>query len=98
MALAAYGILWILKRVLRDSPSGRPRPIPAPLPFERSPYRILGVEDGANPKEIRAAMERIRKENDPTRLQGLSDEIRDAAHRRVAEAEVALATLLPDEE
>ncbi len=98
MALAAYGILWILRRVIRDAPKGRPRPIPEPIPFERSPYRILGVEDGATSRDLRTAMDNIRQENDPTRLQGLSEEIRDAAHRRVSEAEVAFATLLPDEE
>ncbi len=98
MALAAYGILWIVRRVIRESPKSRPRPIQEPIPFERSPYRILGVEDGASSRELREAMENIRQENDPTRLQGLSEEIRDAAHRRVSEAEVAFATCLPDEE
>jgi hypothetical protein len=90
--------MWIVRRLIRDSPKGRPRPIPEPIPFERSPYRILGVEDGASSKELREAMDRIRQENDPTLLEGLSEEIRDAAHRRVSEAEVAFATCLPDEE
>jgi hypothetical protein len=98
MALAAFGILWIVRRVMRDAPKSRPRPIPEPIPFERSPYRILGVEDGASSRELRESMDHIRQENDPTRLEGLSEEIRDAAHRRVSEAEVAFATLLPDEE
>ena len=56
------------------------------------------MEDGATSSDLRTAMDNIRQENDPTRLQGLSEEIRDAAHRRVSEAEVAFATLLPDEE
>ena len=98
MALAAYGIMWIVQRVIRDAPKSRPRPIPEPIPFERSPYRILGVEDGASARELRDAVDHIRQENDPTRLQGLSEEIRDAAHRRISEAEVAFATLHPDEE
>jgi DnaJ-domain-containing protein 1 len=98
MALAAYGILWIVRRVMRDAPKSRPRLISEPIPFERSPFRILGVEDGASHKELRAAMDHIRQENDPARLCGLSEEIQETAHRRLSEAEVAFATLLPDEE
>lgn len=98
LALAAYGILWFIRRVLKDATPSRPRPIPEPIPFERSPYRILGVEDGASHDMLRAALHRIREENDPARLEGLSDEIRETAQRRVSEAEVALATLLPHEE
>ncbi len=62
-----------------------PRP-PAPVADgERSPHEVLGVRPDATAEEIRAAYQRLMRENHPDRVADMSQEIRDVAERRSKE-------------
>lgn len=97
LALVAYGVSLLIRKIWRDTQTPELQQVPEPIPFERSPYRVLGLEDGAASEKINAAMTRIRTENDPQRLEGLSDEIRNTARRRLEDAEKAYRLLVADD-
>ena len=97
LGLVAYGLYLLFRKIWSDSKRPDLRPLPEPIPFERSPYKILGLEDGASTDAIEDAMSRIRAENDSERLKGLSEEIQATAKRRLAEAEKAYRALVADD-
>ena len=97
LALVAYGLSLLIRKIWNDSPRPELKPVPEPIPFERSPYRTLGLEEGASTEAIENAMSRIRTENDSLRLEGLSEEIRDTAKRRLQDAEKAYRSLVADD-
>jgi DnaJ-domain-containing protein 1 len=63
------------------------------IELRRDPYHVLGVERDASPEEIAAQVERMRRENDPERMDGMSDELREHAKRRLTEVESAFAEI-----
>lgn len=79
----------------------RPRgPVAPPAPprgqvieLRRDPYQVLGVDRDTTPAALEAHMEKLRRENDPERLEGMSDELRAHAERRLSEAESAYARI-----
>lgn|GEM_PF-6746014 len=81
----------------KPRPRGGPQPAPEPrgqvIELRRDPYQVLGVDRDTSPDELRAHVERLRKENDPERLAGMSDDLRAHARRRLAEVEAAYAEL-----
>lgn len=81
---------------------GRPTVAPAKPPpargqvieLRRDPYQVLGIDRDTPREELDAHVERIRQENDPAKLEGLSDELRAHAERRVAEVESAYTEII----
>lgn len=63
------------------------------IELKRDPYQVLGVDRDASPAELEAHIERLRNENDPSKLDGMSDELRAHAERRLAEVEAAYAEI-----
>lgn len=90
---------------LRAPPKPSPRPgrgaSPTPEPpqmgqvieLRRDPFQVLGVDRDISPTELDAHLERLRRENDPSRLEGMSAELRAHAERRLAEVEAAYSQL-----
>ncbi len=80
-----------------------PRPIHPPTPAEedvrrgqvlvvrRKPHEVLGVSADATVEEARAAWQAERARNDPSRLEGMSDDLLAMAEVRVAELDAAWA-------
>lgn len=97
LGLVAYGLSLLIRKIWNDSQRPELRPVPEPIPFERSPYRTLGLDEGASTEAIEAAISRIRAENNAERLEGLSEEIRDTAKRRLEDAEKAYRSLVADD-
>lgn len=97
IAIVAYGLSLLIRKIWRDTQTPEIKQVPQPIPFERSPYRVLGLEEGASTAEIEGAIERIRVENDHARLEGLSSEIRNTAKRRLDDAEKAYRLLVADD-
>ena len=63
------------------------------IELKRDPYEILGIDRDASAAELGAHIERLRNENDPSKLDGMSDELRAHAERRLAEVEAAYAEI-----
>lgn len=63
------------------------------IELKRDPYQILGIDRDASTAELEAHIERLRNENDPSKLDGMSDELRAHAERRLAEVEAAYAEI-----
>lgn len=63
------------------------------IELKRDPYQILGIDRDASPADLEAHIEQLRSENDPARLDGMSDELRAHAERRLAEVEAAYAEI-----
>jgi len=83
------------RRVHRSSATEAAPPVRGKvIELRRDPHRVLGVERDASPEEIAAQVERLRRENDPDRLDGMSDELREHAKRRLTEVESAYAELM----
>ena len=96
-------LLERLKRGVSQTPA-RPAPRRRPPPeqstprgklieLRRDPYQVLGLDRDASASEVEARVDQLRRENDPSRLDGLSEELRAHAARRVEEVEVAWRTL-----
>jgi len=67
------------------------------LRFERRPHQILGVERDASRPEIDAALKHALEENDPSRLDDMSPELRTVAERRRQEINRAYQAMIGEE-
>ncbi len=87
LVVVAYLLARAIQRMFAPSPAPSPRVPPRrdPAPAERSPHEVLGVPPGATTDEIRAADQRLVRENHPDRVADMSPEIRDLAERRTKE-------------
>lgn len=81
-------------------PSSRRRPPPEDsgtrgqlIELRRDPYQVLGLSRDASPAEVEARVEQLRRENDPSRLGDMSEELQAHAARRVEQVEVAWKSL-----
>ncbi|HCH65774.1 MAG TPA: hypothetical protein DFR83_23425 [Deltaproteobacteria bacterium] len=63
------------------------------IELRRDPYQVLGIDRDASPADVEAHIERLRSENDPEKLEGLSADLRAHAERRLAEVEAAYAEI-----
>ncbi len=63
------------------------------IELRRDPYQILGIDRDATPAELEARIAQHRRENDPQKLDGMSEELRAHAERRLAEVEGAYRQL-----
>lgn len=69
-----------------------PGPLESPgkvLSFRRRPHAVLGVAEDATLEEARAAWSRQLAENDPDKLEGMSDDLRSMAEIRRRELDAA---------
>jgi hypothetical protein len=64
-----------------------------PVPTVEDPYAVLGVEPDASEADVEQAWRRIRKENSPDRLVGLSQKLQQVAHEASVAANVARDTI-----
>ena len=83
----------------RRGPSGTPRIAPAPsrgqvIELRRDPYQVLGIDRDTTEADLEAHITRLREENDPSKLEGMSEELRAHATRRLAEVEAAYAEIM----
>jgi len=62
-----------------------PRAPPHVREGERPAHEVLGVRPDASTEEIRAAYQRLMRENHPDRVADMSQEIRDLAEKRSKE-------------
>ena len=95
MALAIYAIVYVLKKALDDAKKGGP-PAP-PLEIRRSPYRILGLEEGADEEAIHEAYTRLMEENAPDRVTHLNEDFKNLAERLRKNVEQAYRELVDEE-
>lgn len=77
----------------RSVRAARPEKRGQVIELKRDPYQVLGVDRDASAADLDAHMERLRSENDPEKLTGLSDDLRAHAERRLAEVEAAYAEI-----
>ena len=82
----------------RPAPRRRPPPEQSSprgklIELRRDPYQVLGLDRDASPEEMEARVAQLRRENDPSRLGDMSEELRAHAARRIEEVEVAWRTL-----
>lgn len=87
-AIVVGRMLWQIFR-----PSGRPRERP---PRALTPHEVLGVDRNATPAEVQKAYRRLVREYHPDRIDGMADELRDLARRRMAEINAAYDALNRD--
>jgi len=91
LLLAAVAIWWLLRRaqsgVGRGHPGRAQSADRAPAGFD--PYRVLGIERGASPGEIRRAYRQQLLHYHPDRVAELGEELRQVAHRRTLEIQRA---------
>lgn len=78
--------------------SRAPGPAPAEsrgqvIELRRDPYQVLGVDRDTPAADLEAHILRLRRENDPSKLDGMSEELRAHAERRLAEVEAAYAEI-----
>ena len=95
MALAIYAIVFVLKKALEDAKKGG-QPAP-PLELRRSPYRILGLEEGADEEAIHEAYARLMEENSQERVGHLNEDFRNLAERLRKNVEQAYRELVNEE-
>ncbi len=81
----------------QDPAPPRPAPGPKVIAFERTPWQVLDLEEGANRRAIDAAYARLREANSPEKLAGMSDELRALAERRTRELDDAYQLLVAEE-
>ncbi len=62
---------------------------PSPGARRRDPYEVLGVSPGDSEAVVRAAYQKLVRENHPDRVADMSAEIRDLAKRRTQELNAA---------
>ena len=97
-----YAVRDILRatRVFSESAAGSPVSARAGSPanpstdgqvlsFRRPPHAVLGVDADAPLEDARAAWEAARAENDPSRLEGMSTDLRALAEVRCKELDAA---------
>ncbi len=87
LLVVAYLLARAIQKMFAPTPAPSPRVPPrreAPA-SERSPDDVLGVSPGATSEQIRAAYQRLVRENHPDRVADMSREIRDLAERRTKE-------------
>ena len=83
------------KRSRKPGPRLEPAPPSNPsrdgqvLSFRRPPHAVLGVDADATLEDARAAWETARAENDPSRLEGMSADLRALAEVRCKELDAA---------
>lgn len=93
LLVVAYIIARALQKLLAPAGGAPPRPRvepqrAAPPPgrdVERPAHEVLGVRPDASADEIRAAYQRLMRENHPDRVADMSQEIRDLAEKRSKE-------------
>ena len=110
-AVAMFVTRW-LRRMLSARPSGQAQKPTWPgtregtgatrsklkvLRFPSDPHEVLGLEPGASDDEIRQAYKDGMAENDPDRVSGMADEIRELALRQQSEIEAAYRQLMGEE-
>ncbi len=64
------------------------------IELRRDPYQVLGVDRDTPDADLKAHILRIRRENDPSKLDGMSEELRAHAKRRLEEVEAAYAEIM----
>lgn len=89
LLVLAYIIVRGVKRLLAE-PSGPARGEGRTRTYraadgERPPHEVLGVAASATQEEIRAAYQRLMRENHPDRVADMSPEIRELAETRSKE-------------
>ena len=62
---------------------------------DKDPHRILGIERGATPEEIKSAYRRLAVKYHPDKLEHLGDEFRELAEKRFKEIQEAYQELMP---
>jgi len=82
------------------APSPRRRPPPDKalargqiIELRRDPLQVLGLDRDATPEEVKARVEQLRRENDPSRLADMSEDLQAHAARRIEEVEAAWKSL-----
>lgn len=73
----------------RDDNPLRSKPTP-----KRSPFEVLGLEEGASPEEIRAAYKRLVAQYHPDKVNHLGDELKKLANTKILEIQDAYNTLV----
>lgn len=91
LAILVYLIVRGVRRLLATAPAAPSRP--STPRAERSAYEVLGVPANATTGEIRAAYQRLVRENHPDRVADMSPEIRELAERRTKEINAAYEKL-----
>ena len=74
---------------LEPAPPANPSTDGQVLSFRRPPHAVLGVDADATLEDARAAWEAARAENDPSRLEGMSTDLRALAEVRCKELDAA---------
>lgn len=70
-----------------DSPEDTPRG--KVLAFRRKPHEVLGVAADATVDQARDAWQALRDQNDPSKLEGMSEDLKALAEVRVKELDAA---------
>lgn len=97
VALLAWLFWPLLRRLGAWVDASQQTEPPKLIPLERSPFEILGLEDGASRFEVERAWRQILAENAPEKVAGLSPEVQAAAARRCEEATRARERILERE-
>lgn len=74
---------------------GAGEPPAGEAPGEYDPYKLLGVERGASPEEIKRAYRKLANKYHPDRLTHLGDDFRELAEKRFKEIQKAYREVMP---